>query len=463
MTALKNYSHLLLNVLGLLGCFALLVAISYHHNARLDLTPTQVYTLSQHSLKIIDGIQKPVRILAFTRKEDPRTGYLEDLFWRIRLRQPLIETRTVDLNRNPAIARQYRADSYGSIVVECGPRRKNFSNIREEILMAAILQVTRDYEKTVYMLTGHGEHDVNDSDRNKGYTTLRNVLEQEFYHVKPLSLFGTDEIPKDAATIIIAGPRRDMRPEEAEKLNRYLQGGGSLLVMVDPGDSPSIVAFLRQYRVDLPNGIVGDGDLRLAASEPLTARVSEKARESSVTANLDADPVFSLFGPIEALPGDAERIDLMPLLMTSKNSWSINAKGGQIPEDLDFNTNRGDRRGPFAVAMSVAVKTGDPQAPQSEEEAARHAGRMIVYSDADFANNFFIELLGNRDLIVNSVNWLALEPALIGVRPERKASGKEQFFVSSRQNYMVFMLGVIVVPALFLACGAGVFLRRRMS
>src|ERR1041385_8098462 len=147
MTALKNYGHLLLNVSGLLGCCALLVAISYYHNIRLDLTPTQVYTLSSHSLKIIDGIQKPVRILAFTRKEDPRSGYLEDLFWRLHLPNPLIETRSVDLNRNPALARQYHADSYGSIVVECGPRRKSFSNIREEILMAAMLQVTRDYEK----------------------------------------------------------------------------------------------------------------------------------------------------------------------------------------------------------------------------------------------------------------------------------------------------------------------------
>ena len=96
--------------------------------------------------------------------------------------------------------------------------------------MAALLQVTRDYEKNVYMLTGHGEHDMTDSDRNKGYTTFHNVLEQEFYHVKPLSLFGHDEIPKDAATIIIAGPRRDMLPEEALKLDRYLRAGGSLLV-----------------------------------------------------------------------------------------------------------------------------------------------------------------------------------------------------------------------------------------
>ncbi|MGH7898059.1 MAG: hypothetical protein ACREQQ_08905, partial [Candidatus Binatia bacterium] len=151
MTALKNYGHLLANVAGLLACFAMAIAISYRHPFRLDLTPGQVYTLSQHSIRVIDAVDKPVQILAFVRKEDPRNAYLTDLFWRIGLRQPKISTRVIDINRNPALARSYRADAYGSVIVESGARRKNFSNVREEILMASILQVTRDYEKTVYV------------------------------------------------------------------------------------------------------------------------------------------------------------------------------------------------------------------------------------------------------------------------------------------------------------------------
>ncbi len=74
--------------------------------------------------------------------------------------------------------------------------------------MATILQVTRDYEKTVYVLTGHGEHDMKDSDRNRGYTTFRTVLEQELYHVKPLSLFGADPCRRM--------PRRSSFPARAE-------------------------------------------------------------------------------------------------------------------------------------------------------------------------------------------------------------------------------------------------------
>ncbi|MET0152367.1 MAG: Gldg family protein, partial [Candidatus Binatia bacterium] len=160
MRPLQRYVGLLLNVIGLLCLLAIVVAISYQHNLRLDLTPAKAYTLSAHSQNIIDHITQPVKIVAFVRKEDPHNEFLSDLFWRIRLRQPKITTQIYDLNRNPGVARAYRADAYGSVIVECGPRRKSFSNIREEVLMATILQVTRDYEKTVYLLTGHGEHDI---------------------------------------------------------------------------------------------------------------------------------------------------------------------------------------------------------------------------------------------------------------------------------------------------------------
>src|SRR4029077_9547203 len=209
------------NLLGVLAMLTMIEVISYRHNLRLDLTPGKFYTLSQHSLRILDSIDKDVKILGFLGREDARNNYLRDLFGRIESRQPRIRTRLVDLNRNPALARSYRADSYGSVIVECGARRKSFSNAREEILMAAILQVTRDYEKNVYVLSGHGEGDIADADRKKGYSTLRNLLEQEFYRVKPLSLFGSQEIPPDAATIIVPGSRRDLLPDEASKLDHY--------------------------------------------------------------------------------------------------------------------------------------------------------------------------------------------------------------------------------------------------
>ena len=38
---------------------------------------------------------------------------------------------------------------------------------------------------------------------------------------------------------------------------------------------------------------------------------------------------------------------------------------------------------------------------------------VVVYGNSEFAGNFFIEFLGNRDLFVNSVQWLARQPQAI--------------------------------------------------
>jgi gliding motility-associatede transport system auxiliary component len=462
MTALKNYGSLLLNSLGLLAFLSIVMLLSYRHTFRIDLTPGQIYTLSPHSLKILDGVQRPVKVLGFVRNEDPRNDLLTDMFWRISLRQPKITTRVIDLNRNPALAASYHADAYGSVVVECGARRKSFSNVQEEYLMAAILQVTRDYEKTVYFLTGHGEHDITDADRNKGYSTFSNLLLQEFYHVKTLSLFGAQEIPGDAAAIVVLGPRRDLPPEEALKLDQYVQGGGSILVLLDPGASPSMAAFLARFRVDVPAQIIGESGYQLAAGEPVTARIAWKSEQSSVTSTLESDPLFSLYGPIDVQPGDDDRIDVLPLLGSSAESWAISLRGRDLPDNLNFDAKRGDRSGPFTVGVSLAVRIADAK-PVEADESVRKAGRIIVYGDSDFASNQFIDMVGNRDLLVNSVNWLALEDTLIGVRSERKVAGMQQFFLSSRQNYTVFMLGVIILPVTFLVLGTAVFLRRRLS
>jgi len=185
---------------------------------------------------------------------------------------------------------------------------------------------------------------------------------------------------------------------------------------------------------------------------------------------LQSDPVFSFFRPLEisgSLKGTPYSV--LPLLWTSKASYSIPTRKDEIPADPAYDENRGDRTGPFIVgaefvwnldeAKEEALQEGGEEEPAPPKKTAR----IIVYGDSDFANNFFVDLLANRDLLVNSVDRLALEDQLIGIRPERKASGKEQWFISSKQGYWSFMLAVVIEPAIFLSLGAFVFLRRRLT
>ena len=90
-------------------------------------------------------------------------------------------------------------------------------------------------------------------------------------------------------------------------------------------------------------------------------------------------------------------------------------------------------------------------------------GRLVVYGNSDFANNFFIEFLGNTDLFVNTVNWLAREPEAISHRPRHQELGLQQFYVSAEQGDRAFWVAAVLEPALFLAVGVVLAVRRRRA
>src|SRR5262249_25141352 len=81
--------------------------------------------------------------------------------------------------------------------------------------------------------------------------------------------------------------------------------------------------------------------------------------------------------------------------------------------------------------------------------------------NAEFANNFFIEFLGNSDLFVNTVNWLAREPQAIAHRPHHQELGLQQFYVSAEEGDAVFWAAAVIEPAIFAVIGLVLSVRRR--
>jgi ABC-type uncharacterized transport system involved in gliding motility auxiliary subunit len=77
--------------------------------------------------------------------------------------------------------------------------------------------------------------------------------------------------------------------------------------------------------------------------------------------------------------------------------------------------------------------------------------------------NRFLDYLGNRDLILNTTNWLAREDRLIAPRAKEKEPGVNVFFVSSADKKMLLRTAVLFQPGLFLGIGVLVFVWRRWS
>ena len=84
----------------------------------------------------------------------------------------------LDPDKNPAVTKQYGVTTYGTIVLESGSKETKIQNATEENLTNALLKVTRDEQKVIYFLEGHGENQI-DSTENEGHGTAKKDLEQD--------------------------------------------------------------------------------------------------------------------------------------------------------------------------------------------------------------------------------------------------------------------------------------------
>jgi ABC-type uncharacterized transport system involved in gliding motility auxiliary subunit len=450
ISAWRQWLFLVVGTIGLAGSLATAQLILAQRGWRIDLTPDKRYQLSDYSRRVLGEVKDDVRVLAFLRSDDERNRDIEDLLWRVSLVSKRVGYQVVDVNRNPALAREYGVDVYGALVVESQGRRREFSNPTEELLVAAIVQVTRPSDRRVYFLTGHGERDLSSPDNKHGFASARASLMTERYEVGEIRLVQDREIPADAATLIIAGPRSNLLTGELLRLDSYLQNGGSLLVLLDPGNAPGLVALLRRYGVVVSDEVVLDPENRLFAGDYLTMLVPGRSPAHPITSALQAPALMSQVRMVKFETSETALAGVV-LLETAPESWST-------PDLRVMQTGMGeyvegrDKRGPVPVGVSVLLRS--PGGP---------AGRLVVLGDADFASNSLLGYLGNRDLLLNAVNWLAGEQTLMGTRRPKEQPGVNQFFVSARQGRMAFWLGTVVEPAVVLFIGVVVLLRRRLT
>jgi len=448
--AWRQWFLLIVGTVGLAGSLVMGQLILARRGWRLDLTPEKRYQLSDHSKRVLGQLENDVRITAFLRSDDPRNRDIEDLLRRASLVSDHVRTRIVDVNRNPALAREYGVDSYGSMVVESRGRRSAFPNPEEDVLVAAVVQVTRPGRRRVYFTTGHGERNTHSPQDGQGFSSARVALMTERYDVDEISLFADRDLPADAAALIIAGPRSNLLTGELLRLDTYLKNGGRLLVLLDPGNAPNLVALLRRYGVVVSDEVLLDPENRLFAGDFLTMLVPGRSPAHPITSSLQAPALMSQIRAVsfEQADGALAGIDLLD---TAPESWSTPDPSVMRSGSGHFVEGR-DRRGPVPVGVSVLIRG-----------AGGLPGRLVVLGDADFASNALLGYLGNRDLLLNSVNWLAGEPTLIGSRRPKKAPGVNQFFVSARQGRLAFWLGAVVEPGLVLLVGTVLLLRRRFT
>jgi len=454
--SVRNYARLIIAAVGVFTLLGLVTVTSYVHNVRFDLSPGARFTLSDHALGVLRSLDVPVRVTAFIRTEDARNPILKDLLWQVSHENPMFSYTVVDINRSPALAAEYDVNAYGASVVEANGRRADFSLPTESQLISAIVHVTQPRKK-VYVVSGHGECDMNAQDRHRGCTGMRDAMSVELYDVEPLSLFGGTAVPDDAAEVIVPGPTSDPLNEELDALKAYVDRGGKLLVMLEPFRTPRLCGLLAEYGVECGDDIVVDPDNRLGGGEPFSAAVTDMNRNHLITATLQTPAVLSGTRSLRAHSDEDANREGIWLLRSGEYSWASHDPAVLQGRPPEFVAGR-DVNGPLDLAVEVWMPA--PGTPAGAEKAA--TTRIVAFGDSDFVTNRFLDYLGNRDLFLNTVNWLAREEKLISTRKPAKRPGVNVFMVTEDDLRRIFQQAVVVEPVLFIAVGLLMFAWRRL-
>lgn len=454
----------LLLLAGLIG----LQTVSIRHNVRWDLSPQKNLSLSQQTKEVLGSLDHEVMVtLFFGGTPDTYQGY-EDLFRRYASENARFQYRILYRDRNLALAQEYGATHYGATALEYDGQRKLLPIPTEELLTQALFQLRHGQKKTIYFVGGHGEADPFNNQPKDGYSEAAAALANENFVVKPLPLARGAGVPADAALVIVSGPRTDFFPEELALLQEYLQKNGRLLFMIDPVIAPNLAEFLARYGVIIAEDLVYDPENRLFGGDALSPIVSLYNTGVPIVKDFHVNTIFTLARSVEAAePPPSPAITVAPFCRTGPGSWARLNPNVQAPTNaIDFEGTKA-RPGPISLAVAASIDLNQAKDEmgkgQATSEPSARTARLVVYGDSDFASNARLSLLGNKDLFLNTVQWLVGEEQLITQRPKDEETMPQlsTLILTARESQRLFWIAAVIEPVLVLIIGVVVAAYRR--
>jgi ABC-type uncharacterized transport system involved in gliding motility auxiliary subunit len=427
-------------ILLLLLAAGLLVALGRFYYASWDVSLNGRNSLSAGSTQFLKKLAGPVNITAYASPKSDIARSIQDFLTPYQRIKPDIRLSFVDPTEQPQLARAAGVQMSGEMVVDYRERSEHLTTLNESTLTNLLMRLARDKERLVMYLDGHGERKL-DGQANFDLGDFGAQLANRGFKVAPLKLTLAQEVPANAAMLVIASPRVDLLPAEADKLEAYLARGGNLLWLLDAEPLHGLQPLAEQLGLVLTPGTIVDPDAQRMNASATIAIGSAYARHPLI-GNLDLITAF----PFARQVGVSEQHGdwkATPLVEVAPRGW---VERGPLDGHIAFDKDK-DTAGPVSVAVALERKVDD------------RAQRVVVVGSGSFLSNQFLGNGGNLDLGVNMVNWLAGDENLITIQPRATRDANLEL---SRTAMGVIAFGfLILLPALLLVAGGLIWWRRR--
>jgi ABC-type uncharacterized transport system involved in gliding motility auxiliary subunit len=425
----------------------LLAFVAREYRKEWDFTRTARNTLSQSTLDVLMQLEGPISITAYALPQEAGgvqvQKMVEDRLRPYRRAKPDIEFTAIDPREQPKRAAAAGIASPNELVIEYRKRTEHLpvADLNEQNFANALMRLARGADSLLLWLDGHGERKL-DGIANHDLGEFGRQLQQRGFKLNSVNLALAQEVPANAAVLVIASPQADLQPAEVTKVRRFLDNGGNLLWLIDPEPLRGLQPVAEGLGLVLGPGTVVDFTLKPRNGPPVFAVATTYARHP-ITGAFQMNTVFPHSRQIGA--ADSEDWRITPLIEVAPRGW---VEVGKLEDKLAFDKSR-DLPGPVNIASAFERTVGDK------------AQRVVVVGNGNFLANTFLGNGGNLQLGLAMVNWLTGAENLIAVEPRPAADTRLQ--IDQVTLYLIAFSFLLLLPLGFIATGGYIWWRRRRT
>ncbi len=365
-------------------------------------------------------------------------------------------------------------------------------------ITTAIRRVSRTELPVVGFLSGRGMATPDDQ-----LSSWRQSLERH-YQVRTVSLDSYEPVPPDIEALFLVGPTEGLDEWERYAVDQFVMRGGKTAWLLDVIDADlqrsqeamaqplqlGMDAWLAHYGIRVRPALVMD---RLNQEIMVTQRqgffqvqrnmpypffpiVRNLNSENPMVKDLPgftlfyASPIDTVFTPpdstrgavgdtINAWPSSPPEVRVEPLAFSTEVS--------SLQEDFFFiQPNPAFARsnfsgGPYPLAATVTgmFSSAFPRTPAVPDTVVLLAqlrgpveNRLVVVGDATFAKNEYVGVEGNVAFLLNMVDWLFQDEALIGIRA-KEIDYRPLTEVSNAGRVIIKWMNILIPPVLVILAG----------
>jgi len=443
----------------------LLAFLSVQFNHQFDLTFSQSNTLSPATHSLLSRFDKSISITVYATEEEGLRQPIHNLLKRYQHIKNDIDILFIDPEREPFLVREKKITSDGETIIEYNQRQERILRHNETSYSNALQRLLRGEQRWLLFTKGHGEREPHRG-ANHDVSDWMKIATERGFKAQAHNLTTLTTIPDNISVLVIASPTQDFLAGEVAIIENYIDRGGNLLWLVDPGRLAQLDSIATKLHIKFDPGTIVD---------PTGKAVSIQDPRFSVVTEYPPHPinndfsVLTLFPIARALSFDESSHDgaqpnsdwqRSPLLYSHQRSWAERGKlNGSIRYDKDS-----DLQGPLLLGLTLSREIPvNGAATKIRDNVTSAVGsrqqKIVVIGDGDFLSNTYSGNGGNIELGLNILNWLSNDEQLLQI-PVIAAPDKH-LNLSTTTQAIIAIVFFGLIPLCFASWATFIWFKRR--